>query len=90
MINGQPYDPEDFRQNPGKYVLFRTARIAAPIDSLPELAVGTAVAIRYFDTRLSAGRGSAEMPIYQIWSDGNLKKPATAMLYAHTLEGFCL
>lgn len=43
MIYPQPYSHEDFTQSPGKYVQFRSARIAEPISSVPDLAVGDRV-----------------------------------------------
>lgn len=87
----QPYDHEDFVQNPGKYQLFRTARIAEAISSLPELAVGRIVNIRYFATQLNKVRGNVGMPIYQVWVDDNEDlKAMPALLYACALEGFVL
>jgi hypothetical protein len=91
MINPQPYSHEDFVQNPGKYALFRTARIAEAISSSPELAVGQIVSIRYFATQLNKVRGDVDMPIYQVWPDANEGlKAAPVMLYACAMEGFTL
>lgn len=91
MINPQAYDHNDFVQNPGKYVLFRTARIAEAISSIPDLAVGRIVNIRYFTTQRNIPRGNVEMPIYHVWTDDNEDlKNSPAMLYACALEGFVL
>ena len=91
MINSQAYDHRDFLDNPGKYVLFRTARIAEAISSSPELAVGQIVKIQYFTTRLNKVQGDVDMPIYQVWPDANEGlKAAPFMLYACALEGFTL
>lgn len=91
MINPQPYSHDDFVQNPGKYVLFRTARIAEAISSIPELTVGRIVNIRYFATQLNKVRGNVEMPIYQVWVDDNEGlKASPAMVYACALGGFVL
>lgn len=91
MIKPQTYSHEDFVQNPGKYALFRTARIAEAISSSPELAVGQIVRIKYFTSRLNKVRGDVEMPIYQVWPDNNEDlKVSPVMLYACALEGFTL
>lgn len=91
MINPQSYSHDDFVQNPGKYVLFRTARIAEAISSIPELTVGRIVNIRYFATQLNKVRGNVEMPIYQVWTDDNEDlRESPAMVYACALGGFVL
>lgn len=87
----QPYNHDDFVQNPGKYALFRSARIAEAIRSIPELAVGRFVHIRYFATQLNKARGNVEMPVYQVWIDGNEDmKESPAMVYACALGDFVL
>lgn len=87
----QPYSQQDFEQNPGKYTLFRTARIAEPISSLPELAVGQLVYIRHFADQKNLGREGATMPIYSVWTEhSEALKQSPAMLYACALHDFCL
>ncbi len=89
--NPQPYSHADFVQNPGKYALFTTARIAEAIRSIPELTVGRFVRVRYFATRLNKARGNVEMPVYQVWIDSDEDmKESPAMVYACALEGFVL
>lgn len=91
MINPQQYSHDDFVQNPGKYAMFQTARIAEAIRSIPELTVGCFVRVRYFATQLNKARGNVEMPIYQVWIDSNEDlKASPAMVYACALEGFGL
>lgn len=86
-----PYSQQDFEQHPEKYKLFKTARIAQPIDSLPALAVGQMVCIRYFDAQINAYCGVARMPIYLVWVEGNeVMKACPAMLYAAALGDFVL
>ena len=80
MIDPQAYSHEDFVQNPGKYVLFRTARIAEAI-----------VNIRYFATQLNKVRGNVNMPVYQVWVDNHEDlKVSPTMVYACALGGFLL
>lgn len=91
MIKPQPYTQKDFERNPGKYILFRTARIAKVIPSSPELVVGQIVSIRYFATQLNKARGHVEMPVYEVWPDDNKDLNGyPVMLYASALEGFAL
>ena len=90
-LGGTPYSQEDFEQNPGKYELFRTARIAEALYSMPELLPGTLVCIHYHTTRLNQARGKVEMPIYMVWTpDDEDLKSHPAMLYACALKDFCL
>jgi len=90
-MTAQPYNHDDFVQNPGKYTLFRSARIAETIRSIPELTVGRFVHVRYFATQLNKARGNVEMPVYQVWLDSNEDlKQSPAMVYACALEGFVL
>jgi hypothetical protein len=91
MIDPQAYSHEDFVQNPGKYVLFRTARIAEAFSSIPDLSVGRIVNIRYFATQLNKERGNVNMPVYQVWVDNHEDlKVSPTMVYACALEGFLL
>lgn len=64
------YDQNDFNKNPGKYRQFTTARIAEAVKSIPSLAVGDRVSIRFFDQRINAPRGGVEMPIYEVRNQG--------------------
>lgn len=91
-IKLQPYSHEDFVQNPGKYTLFRSARIAEPLHNIhPEFTVGRLVHVRYYATVLNKARGNVEMPVYQVWIDSNEDmKESPAMVYACALEGFAL
>lgn len=90
-LGGTPYSQADFEQNPAKYALFRTARIAEAIYSIPDLQPGTLVSIRYHATRLNQARGKVEMPIYLVWTaDNEDLKAQPAMLYACALKDFCL
>lgn len=88
------YDQADFERDPGRYYLYKTARIAVPIKSIPELKVGQFVAVRYFDTRKTMGVGGVEMPIYEVcatsFQDGNDGNGDHHYLYACTLKDFCL
>lgn len=86
-----PYSQQDFQQHPEKYKLFKTARIAQEIHSLPDLQVGQMVRIRYFDAKINTYRGSVRMPIFQVWTDNDMDlKACPAMLYAVALGDFAL
>lgn len=85
------YSQDDYERNPGKYRLFRTARIAEEIKSLPEFRVGALVSIRFYDARINAARGNATMPIFQAWTDDNEDLKANpALVFACALGDFCL
>lgn len=93
MINPQAYSHKDFLQNPGKYVLFRTARIAESIPSSPELSIGQYVSIEYFTTRHNKNSkfGDVDMPIYLVSPHERKETKSDAvMLYACALEEFVL
>ena len=90
-VNTSAYSHEDFQQNPGKYSLFRTARIAQEIPSSPEFAVGQVVNIRYFTTQINKVRNNVEMPVYEVWvGAADCLKTSPSMLYASALKDFCL
>ena len=89
MNTPTPYNHEDFTRNPGKYQLFRTAVIAEPITSLPEIAVGQVVKIQYVATQINAGRDNIAMPVYQVWPDSD-PKTSSVMLYACAMGNFVL
>jgi hypothetical protein len=90
VIDPQPYSHDDFTQNPGKYVLFRTARIAETVSSTPSLTAGTLVSIQYYATQRNKVRGDVDMPVYLTWTDDADLKANPSMLYACALKGFCL
>lgn len=82
----QPYDPADFARDPGKYRLFKTARIAAPVPSSPHLYVGQYVLIRFFDVVYNAKTQRNE-PVFEV-NANDAANPA--FLYALALCEFCL
>lgn len=81
-----PYSQADFEANPGKYQLFRTARVMEPIESVTSVRVGETVAIEYFDARRNQFREKAIMPIYAVTD----RHGETHYLYACVLGDFCL
>ena len=91
MILPQPYSHEDFVRNPGKYLLFRSARIAEPLPWIPHLSVGDFVNVRYFTTAFNKGCGDVNMPLYKVWKtpkDGD--KVQEECLFACALSDFLL
>ncbi len=87
----QPYDHEDFTRNSGKYTLFRTARIAEPIASRPELPVGTFVYVKYYCLRNNAAFDDVTMPVYKVWTDTDERlKKSPALHFARDLGDFVL
>lgn len=86
-----PYNPDDYQRNPGKYALFRTARIAKPISSSLHLALGSVVRIRFHHVIPNCIRGTQEMPVYYVWP-ANAKDTAdnASLLYACALGDFVL
>ena len=69
-----------------KETLYRTARIAGPLLSSPELTAGQVVGITYEGTRPD-GTG-VETPVYRVYHNGN--SGAYSLLYARALTDFCL
>lgn len=82
------YDPADFARNPGKYRLFKTARIAVPIPSRPDLQPGDFVAVRFFNTAYNALAKQHE-PVYTVTKRGK-DTTSSCMLYANVLSGLSL
>lgn len=85
------FDQSDFTRNPNKYLLFRTAELAQPIPSRPDLPVGSLLQLSYFGAQANRAAKSECMPIYRVWPAG--ADPANAeglMLYACALRRFCL
>lgn len=90
LINTQQYDHNDFVQNPNKYMLYRTARIAKKLPCPSRLKVGQVVNIRYYCTAKNHVRGSVDMPIYEVWDNSEEMKNTPDMLYACALKDFAL
>ena len=95
----QPYSHDDFVRNPGKYLLFRSARIAEPIPSAPHLSVGDFVNILYYTTSFNKGRGNqsspynVDMPVYKVWrtpKGGEKVREEPVFLFACALDEFLL
>ena len=78
-----PYSQSDFDQNPGKYRLFKTARIAVNIPN-SDLHIGQDVAIRYLDARID--KSQPRDPLTPIFEVIGLKH----YLFARSLADFCL
>ncbi len=75
------YSQSDFDQNPGKYKLFKTARMAVNVDNL---TIGQDVAIRYLDARIDCSQPRDPLtPIYEVVG---LKH----YVFARALADFCL
>ena len=77
------YSQSDFEQNPGKYRLFKTARVAVNIPG-SSLTIGQDVAIRYLDARID--RSQPRDPLTPIFEVVGLKH----YLFARSLADFCL
>ena len=94
----QPYSHDDFVRNPGKYLLFRSARIAEPIPSAPHLSVGDFVNVFYYSTCINKGGGESspcnvDMPVYKVWrtpKDGEKVREEPVFLFACVLDEFLL
>lgn len=78
-----PYSQSDFDQNPGKYRLFKTARIAVNIPN-SDLHIGQYVAIQYLDARID--QSQPRDPLTPIFEVTGLKH----YLFARSLADFCL
>lgn len=68
-MSTKPYDQADFDKNPGKYRLFKTAKIVEEVLSAPELKVGEIYNISYYGTAVNTARAGVEMPIYKVWAN---------------------
>lgn len=87
----KPYCQQEYERDPGKFELYRTARIASPIDSLLNVRVGHLVRIRFFAKRENKPLAQTVMPIYEVWADDDPQKQAwPVMLYGCALADFCL
>lgn len=75
------YSQSDFDQNPNKYKLFKTARIAVDVG---DLTIGQDVAIRYLDARID--RSQPRDPLTPIYEVVGLKH----YVFARALGDFCL
>lgn len=75
------YRQSDFDQNPGKYKLFKTARMAVNVGNL---TIGQDVAIRYLDARID--RSQPRDPLTPIFEVVGLKH----YVFARALSDFCL
>lgn len=75
------YSQSDFDQNPGKYKLFKTARMAVNVGNL---TIGQDVAIRYLDARID--RSQPRDPLTPIFEVVGLKH----YVFARALSDFCL
>jgi hypothetical protein len=75
------YSQSDFDQNPNKYKLFKTARMAVNVDNL---TIGQDVSIRYLDARID--RSQPRDPLTPIFEVVGLKH----YVFARALADFCL
>ena len=75
------YSQSDFDQNPNKYKLFKTARMAVNVDNL---TIGQDVSIRYLDARID--RSQPRDPLTPIFEVVGLKH----YVFARALSDFCL
>lgn len=85
MTNCDRYDHQDFISNPGKYKIFKTARVAGNIfthNGEQDLAAGTFVAIKYLCTARNQMYRRNE-PVYSIIGHDR-------DLYANALSNFVL
>jgi hypothetical protein len=77
------YDQTDFERNPGKYRLFKTARIAEAPLAEDGYHIGRIVSIEYTDAWTNAAvAGHPDMPVYAV--DGKF------YLFARALADFAL
>lgn len=84
------YDASDFARNPGKYELFKTARIATAIPSAPQFKVGQVVSIKFFTIVPNVAVKSKPMtPVYQVSTDHH-NEADFSHLFAQTLRDFTL
>lgn len=84
----RPYDYNDFVVNPGKYELFRTARIASHVfteNGYADMQAGDFVGVRYLLTAYNPSRRRNE-PVYAVKHGGTIR----GSFYASTLADFVL
>lgn len=86
-MSTKPYDQADFGKNPGKYRLFKTARVVEEVKSAPNLKVGEIYNISYYCTAINKARGDVEMPIYKVWVND---KEESTLVYACVLGDFVM
>ena len=82
------FDHRDFAANPGKYLLFKTARISSNIitrDGENDLEIGQFVAISYLRNAWNQLRRREE-PVYTVTVNGSV----WGCLYANALCDFVL
>ena len=86
------YSQKDYSENPGKYKLFNTARIARQIITLngkDDLLEGTFVSIKYRCEALNKLYGRYE-PIYTITNTEHGVPSEARDVYANNLKDFVL
>lgn len=84
----RPYNHNDFVVNPGKYELFRTARIASHVfteNGYADMREGDFVGVRYLLTAYNALRRRNE-PVYAVKHGDAIR----GSFYASTLADFVL
>lgn len=86
-MSTKPYDQSDFGKNPGKYRLFKTAKVVEEVPSAPELKIGEIYNISYYGTAVNTARAGAKMPIYKVWVND---KEESVLVYACVLGDFVL
>lgn len=82
------YNPKDYFENPGKYKLFRSARIARHVftaNGAADLAAGEYVSIKYRCEAFNSMYGRYE-PVYTIVNTEHGARD----VYANTLTNFIL
>ena len=86
------YNPKDYFENPGKYKLFRSARIARHVfteNGTADLAAGEYVSIKYRCEALNRMYGRYE-PVYTIVNTERGVPSEARDVYANTLTNFIL
>jgi len=86
------YDKNDYFENPGKYKLFRSARIARHIfteNGANDLAAGEFVSIKYRCEALNRMYGRYE-PVYTIVNTEHGVPSEARDIYANNLASFVL
>ena len=86
------YNPKDYFENPGKYKLFRSARIASHVfteNGAADLAAGEYVSIKYRCEAFNKLYGRYE-PIYTIVNTEHGVPSEARDVYANTLTNFIL
>lgn len=84
----RPYDHADFSANPGKYQLFKTARIASHVfteNGHADMPAGECVGVQYLLTAYNALRRRNE-PVYAVKCGDTIR----GSFYGSTLADFVL